>query len=80
MAEDYLSGTREKSLGDDSKITEAELHATHDNIREGWDRLQECKRRMAAAKVAASQKVTDDFKEELDGLLAEYSMLLMLSR
>jgi hypothetical protein len=80
MADEYLSNTREKSLGDDSKITEAELHATHENIREGWERLQECKRRIAAAKVAAAQKVTDEFKEELDGLLSEYSMLLMLSR
>lgn len=77
---DPLASTRTKSLGDDSSTSEAELHATHDNIRDGWNRLQECKRRKATAKIEASKKVDEEFKEELTGLEAEYAMLLMLTR
>lgn len=80
MADDYLASTRARSLEDDSTTSEAELHASHDGIREGWERLQECKRRKALAKAAAAKKVDEEFQEELKGLESEYSMLLMLSR
>ncbi len=80
MADDYLANQRTKTLDDDSTVSEAELHATHENIRESWEELQECKRRIAAAKNSASIKVDLEFKDELDQLMADYALVMTLSR
>jgi hypothetical protein len=80
MSEDYLAGQRTKSLTDDSLISESELHATHANIKESWDQLQDCRRRIAIAKQEASAKVHQEFTEELQGLEANYAMVMTLSR
>ncbi len=80
MSDDYLANARDKSLEDDSKITEAELHATHENILEGWKALQDVKRRIMEAKIAAAKKVDEQFHEELKDAEANYALLLTLTR
>lgn len=80
MSNDYLETARKKTLADDSNISEAELHATNESIRDSWLELQDIKRRISAAKEEASKKVDDDFKDELDAAVSSYALLITFSR
>lgn len=80
MDQDIMKTARERSLEDDSKISEAELHAENDGIKESWQAIQDILRRMAEAKAAAIKKVNDDFAEELNSAQEQYAMLISLGR
>lgn len=75
-----LAGERKKSLSDDSHTSEAELHAEHPNIKEGWQELQDVKRKIALAKMEACKAVDEKFADELSGAETNYTMLMTLSR
>jgi len=77
---DYLKNARDRSMVDDSKVSEAELHADNEGIRNSWLAIQEVKGRMAVAKQEAIAKVNEQFKEELEGAMADYAMLVSLGR
>jgi enoyl-[acyl-carrier-protein] reductase (NADH) len=80
MSEDYLQSTREKSLVDDSNVSESELHANNENIRDGWQRIQDLKHKIAEAKKQAIQKVNDEYAAEMADAVSDYALLISLSR
>lgn len=80
MSADYLSQQREKSLEDSSNVSEAELHASNENIRESWQSIQDLKRKIATAKAEAIAKVDADFAEELKDAEDNYALFLTLTR
>lgn len=77
---DHLKNTKTKSLEDDSKISEAELHATHPHIKEGWEDLQALRREIALKKQEASRAVDAEYKDRLTELSDNYALLLTMSR
>lgn len=80
MSDDYLKQQQKKSLEDSSNISEAELHASNESIKEGWQAIQDLKRKIAEAKVAAIAKVEADYKDELKNLEDNYALLITLTR
>jgi L-lactate utilization protein LutB len=80
MSDDYLKSQREKSLKDDSKTSEAELHANNEGILDGWQAIQDIRRKIATAKQEAIKKVDEDFKEELKDAEDHYALLITLTR
>jgi hypothetical protein len=76
----YLQNSREKSLTDDSNVSEAELHATQPGIRESWEEIQALKKRIAIAKQEASAKVDAEFAEELKSAEDAYALVMHMSR
>ena len=80
MTDTVLQGVRGKSLVDDSHVSEAELHADHDHIREVWQRMQEVKAKVAQAKQAAIEAVNKQYADELSSVIDEYSLILTLTR
>jgi hypothetical protein len=77
---DYLTNLREKSLADDSNVSEAELHASSESIKEGWQTIQDIKKRIATAKQEAIKKIDEQFAEELKAAEENYAFLLTLTR
>lgn len=80
MSEDYLQGAREKSLADDSNVSESELHANNESIRDGWQRIQDLKHKIAEAKKQAIQKVNEEYAAEMADAVSDYALLISLSR
>jgi hypothetical protein len=80
MSEDYLQGAREKSLSDDSNVSESELHANNESIRDGWQRIQDLKHKIAEAKKEAIKKVNEQFAAEMADAVSDYALLISLSR
>lgn len=80
MSDDYLKNQRSKSLSDLSKVSEAELHAENEGIREAWQEIQDLKRKIATAKRDAITKVDAEFQQELKGCEDNYALLLTLGR
>jgi hypothetical protein len=80
MSQDYLQGAREKSLADDSNVSESELHANNESIRDGWQRIQDLKHKIAEAKKQAIQKVNDDHAAAMADAVSDYALLISLSR
>jgi hypothetical protein len=80
MSQDYLQGAREKSLADDSNVSESELHANNESIRDGWQRIQDLKHKIAEAKKQAIQKVNDDHAAAMAEAVSDYALLISLSR
>jgi len=80
MSEDYLQGAREKSLEDDSNVSESELHANNESIRDGWQRIQDLKHKIAEAKKEAIQKVNEQYAAEMADAVSDYALLISLSR
>lgn len=76
----YLQNSREKSLADDSNVSEAELHATQPGIKDCWEELQSIKRRIATAKQEASAAVDAQFAEELKSAEESYALVMHMSR
>lgn len=77
---DHLKKTQAKSLEDDSKVSEAELHETHPNIKEGWEDLQALRREIAQKKQAASRAIDDEYRERLNDATSNYAFLLTMTR
>ena len=80
MSEDYLKGAREKSLEDDSNISESELHASNESIRDGWKAIQDLKSKIAQAKKDAIQKINEEHAPAMAEAVAEYALLISLTR
>ncbi len=80
MSEDYLQGAREKSLEDDSNVSESELHANNESIRDGWQRIQDLKHKIAKAKKEAIEKVNQEYAAEMADAVSDYALLISLSR
>lgn len=80
MSEDYLQGAREKSLEDDSNVSESELHANNESIRDGWQRIQDLKHKIAEAKKEAIQKVNEQYAADMADAVSDYALLISLSR
>jgi L-lactate utilization protein LutB len=80
MSTDYLANLREKSLGDASNVSEPELHASSESIKEGWQTIQDLKRKIATAKQEAIKKIDEQFAEELKDAEENYAFLLTLTR
>lgn len=80
MSDDYLANAREKSLEDDSKISESELHVHHEGVRDGWQRIQDLKHKIAEAKKTAIQKVNEQFAAEMAEAEGDYALLISLTR
>jgi hypothetical protein len=80
MSDDYLKAQREKSLADSSKISEAELHTDNDGIKDGWQAIQDIRRKIATAKQEAIKKVDAEFKDELKDAEDNYALLITLTR
>jgi L-lactate utilization protein LutB len=80
MSDDYLKGQREKSLADSSKISEAELHASNEGILDGWQTIQDIRRKIATTKQEAIKKIDADFKDELKDAEDNYALLITLTR
>lgn len=78
--EDYLKQQKKKSLEDQSNVSEAELHASNESIKEGWQAIQDLKRKIFDAKKAAVAKVDEEFKQELKDLEDTYALLITLTR
>lgn len=80
MSTDYLANLREKSLSDQSNVSEAELHASSESIKEGWQTIQDLKRKIAEAKQEAIKKIDAEYKQELKDAEENYAFLLTLTR
>jgi hypothetical protein len=80
MSEDYLKNQRTKSLTDLSKVSEAELHAENEGIKEAWQNIQDLKRKIATAKREAIEKIDAQFRIELADMEGNYALLLTLGR
>ncbi len=80
MVDDYLKGTRNRSLEDDSNISEAELRTSHESIRDSWIELQRIKTVIAEAKRKAIDLVEKQYADELKSAMDDYAMQITLSR
>ena len=77
---DYLETARSRSLADDSKVSEAELHATNPGIKEGWETLQALRREIAQRKQEASKAIDAEFAERFKEATESYALLLQMTR
>lgn len=80
MSDEYLKTTRERSLEDDSKTSESELHASNESIREGWQLIQDIKNKISGDKKIAIKKVNDQYQSELAAAMSNYALLISLTR
>ena len=77
---DHLAIARERSLEDDSKITEAELHQSDEGIMDAWKQIQSIKADMVSAKQEALRQVNLRYSDELKTAESQYALLIHLTR
>ena len=78
--QEVLAQLRVDSLTDLSNVSEAELHEHHTNVKSVWDDIQELKRTIALRKKEAAKSVDDQYADQLNALLADYSLMIKLIR
>lgn len=77
---DYVKEQRLKSLTDLSVVSEAELHACSDSIKNSWTDIQELKRKIALEKQEAIKQIDQKYASELSALESDYALMMTLSR
>lgn len=77
---DYVKEQRLKSLTDLSVVSEAELHACSDSIKNSWLELQELKRKIALEKQEAIKAIDTKYADDLKNLESDYALMMTLSR
>jgi hypothetical protein len=75
-----LKELRKQTVGDQSNVSELELHENNPEQKASWQAIQDLKAKISMEKAQALKAIDEKYKDQIQELVNEYGMVMVLSR